>query len=145
MEITFNLSHCFEGVSDSKTEAAVINSLLRCLVNINLAYIRGHAVPPLYRAGVVYGRTREWEPIPTVMERGYADCKSLSAWLCAEYLARGISARCVHRWVARDVQNVELDSKMREFSVRDFHVLVQTERGYEDPSAKLGMNKDADF
>jgi len=48
--------------------------------------------------------------------------------LIAEYTLRGIPAKPVFRWNPRG------DSK-------DFHILVQTYSGFEDPSRHLGMGK----
>ena len=127
MEITFNLPHVFEGASDSQSESYVLRALLDAQTKINLAYLRDHAVKSLYSSGVVYGRTKLWEPIPAVIMRGYGDCKSLAPWLVAQYLSTGLDARCVHRWVRRPD------------GLKDFHVLVQTRNGYEDPSRVLGM------
>jgi hypothetical protein len=64
------------------------------------------------------------------MKRGYGDCKSLTAWRVAEYRKKGIVAGAVFRWANNSSGGL------------DFHILVQTEKGYEDPSKVLGMGRD---
>lgn len=121
--------HVFNGNSSDLDNAYVLKTLLDALVSINLAYVRRFHPKPLYESGVVYGRTTIWEPIPALYARGYGDCKSLSAALVAEYLAKGKPAKPAFRF------------KDRPNGGKDFHVLVLTAEGYEDPSAKLGMHE----
>jgi hypothetical protein len=133
MEITFSLPHVFHP-SASKTEESVALALcLEFLIGINRAYLRDHPTKSLYRSGVVYGRTVEWDSIPAVIQRGYGDCKSLSAWRIAELREEGVECRPVFRWIRR--QNGR----------KDFHILVAVARKsnshgvWEDPSKTLGM------
>jgi hypothetical protein len=63
-------------------------------------------------------------------ERRYGDCKSLTTALCAEYRLHGIWCRPVHRYNPRGDGNT------------DYHILLETESGWEDPSANLGMGVD---
>lgn len=129
MQIVFNLSSVFYPGSNSDEDAYVLRCMLDALIGVNLAYLRYHAAPPLYRAGVVYGRTQEWESIPDVMLRGFGDCKSLSAWRVAELRNKDLKANPVFRWRVRSDGS----------RIKDFHILVQTMTGYEDPSRQLGM------
>jgi len=131
MLISFNLPHVFNGTAPAEENAWSLQALLDCLVTLNRAYLRTHAVPPLYRSGVRYGRTSFWEPIPALYKRGYGDCKSLSAALIAEYQMAGIEAKPVFRWVKRSDGT----------SGTDYHILVQTAKGWEDPSKVLGMGQ----
>lgn len=78
---------------------------------------------------MTYARTQVWEPIPALYKRGYGDCKSLTAALIAQYRLAGKKARPVFRFVPRPDGGT------------DYHILVQTERGFEDPSKVLGMGK----
>lgn len=128
MQVIFRLPHLYHQGSNPDENAIVLRALLECLVGVNLAFLKYHSVPGLYQSGVVYRRTVEWDSIPALYSRGYGDCKSLSAALIAEYRRKGIEATPVFRWVT----NPQGD--------RDFHILVQTLKGYEDPSRKLGMN-----
>ena len=118
----------------------MLRILLDTLIFINLAYLENHAVPSLYDSGVVYGRTTLWEPIPALYARGYGDCKSLSAALIAEYRRKGIDCSPVFRWIRRPNDGYRKGET-------DYHILVQTARGFEDPSKVLGMgrNENAHF
>jgi hypothetical protein len=137
MQITFDLPHVFFPGSHSEDNAYALRALLDCLITLNRAYLRNHAatVKPLYQSGVVYGRTQVWDTIPALYQRGYGDCKSLSAALIAEYREQGKQCSPVFRWVERSN------------GVKDFHILVQCGDTFEDPSKVLGMgaNENAHF
>jgi hypothetical protein len=131
VHITFNIPWAFEGDTSRLVNARALKALLDCQVALNLAYLADHAAPPLYKAGVVYGRTQLWEPIPAVLARGFGDCKSLAPWLVAEYRKKGINADTVFRWIKNNRGGT------------DFHILVVLPDGTnEDPSKVLGMGKD---
>ncbi len=134
MEIIFNFPHVFSPDSDPVENAYVLKASLDYLVRVNLIFLRNHVCPALYRSGVVYGRTIKWEPIPALFapkERGraYGDCKSLSAALIAEYYMQGKESKPVFRFVRNAKGGL------------DFHILVETIHGVEDPSKVLGMGK----
>jgi len=130
MQITFDLPFVFNPFSSKADNARSLRALLEMLIQQNLIFLEGHPrTPALYRAGVVYRRTEVWDCIPALYLRGYGDCKSLSAALIAEYRFHGIAAVPVFRWQER----ANGDGN------RDFHILVQTDRGFEDPSRRLGM------
>jgi hypothetical protein len=133
MLITFDLPHVFDSDSSTRENAEALSALLECLVAIDLAYLGGHVVPPLYRSGVVYGRTETWDPIPAVLTKGFGDCKSLSAWLVASRRRESVPTKPVFRWFSRPD------------GIRDFHILVETDAGFEDPSKVLGMPIGARF
>lgn len=113
---------------------ATLDRLLAALIGMNVDYLRDvgpTCVPLLYETHVRYlpdlvGRER-WATIPHVYTRGIGDCKSLSAWRCAELIVRGENAiACVQEIL------------QGEGSI--FHVLVRREDGsLEDPSWRLGM------
>jgi hypothetical protein len=131
MQITFNLPHVFTSVSTAEANAPVLQALLECLIAINIAFLRANpATPGLYQSGVRYGRTVLWEPIPALYAARLGDCKSLTAARVAEIRVRGGKAKPVFRFMPRVSGN------------RDFHILVQTPIGFEDPSKLLGMGKD---
>lgn len=137
MQITFNLPHVFHPASDRVENAQVLQVLLDTAIQINIVYLqgmkqRGHSVPSLYESGVVYSRTRWWEPIPALYERGYGDCKSLTAAIIAEYRMKKVNCRPVFRWSPNPEST-------------DYHILVQTMTEFEDPSKVLGMGKDEVF
>lgn len=136
MKICFDLGPFFDSQSTDTENAYALRSMLDCLINVNLAYLRfaRHPVRRLYQSGVVYDRTLEWDSIPALYKRGFGDCKSLTAALVAEYLIRGIEARPVFRFSPN--QN----------GGNDFHILVYVPQCngldremFEDPSKKLGM------
>ena len=129
MQISFDLPHVFGPGSNPESNAYALRILLDSLIQLNLVFLQNHTVPALYRSGVVYGRTKIWDTIPALYIRRYGDCKSLSAALIAEYRHKGIECQPSFRW--RPAQN----------GTRDYHILVQTNRGFEDPSKVLGMGQ----
>jgi hypothetical protein len=133
MQIVYNLPHVFSLEASRVENAEVLRCLLECLVQVNLAFLRCHPrVRTLYKSGVVYGRTKEWEPIPALFERGYGDCKSLSAALIAEYVMAGKQAAPVFRFSPGSYRG---DGSIL------YHILVQTPKRVEDPSRVLGMGQ----
>jgi len=131
MQITYSLPHVFHPGASQVENAQVLKILLDTLINFNTAYLKNHTALPLYQSGVIYGRTQIWEPIPALYARGYGDCKSLSAALIAEYRKRGIACKPVFRFI----------ENARQPGSINYHILVQTENGFEDPSKVLGMGK----
>jgi len=131
MDITLSIPFAFDPDSPQEANAFVLRELLESMVRLNLVYLATHAPSGLYRSGVRYGRTTIWDTIPALYERGYGDCKSLTCALIAEYRMVGRLANPVFRFFRRPT-----DSGL------DFHILVQTEKGFEDPSKDLGMGQD---
>lgn len=127
---TFDMPDAFNPMSSEKLNAVVLRILLDSLANLNLDYLKSNAVPGLYQSGVRYGRTVIWDSIPALYARRYGDCKSLTAAMVAEYNHQGIAASPVFRFKKRP------DGRL------DFHILVQTANGFEDPSKVLGMGQD---
>lgn len=130
MQITFNLPHVFNPSSSPLDNAYALRALLDCLINLDLAFLRLHPAPPLYKAGVRYDRTSWWETIPALYARKFGDCKSLSAALIAQYRRSRIPAEPVFRFVTNTDGST------------DYHILVQCPSGFEDPSKVLGMGAD---
>lgn len=127
MQIIYNLPYVFDARGNTRDNAAALHVMLDGLVGLNLAWLRYHAAVPLRRAGVVYGRTLWWEPIPALYDRKFGDCKSLCAADIAQDIARGIDARPVFRFITY------------ENGLSDYHILVMTAQGFKDPSKELGM------
>lgn len=127
MELTFNLKHWFESSSSMLENILALRCSMDYMINLNHSFLLYHRVPGLYQSGVRYARTRIWEPIPALYFRRLGDCKSLSAALIAQYRMRGVRAEPVFRWVSNTDESV------------DYHILVQTYSGFEDPSKVLGM------
>ncbi len=131
MIVTFGLRDVFNADTSMISNQRVLRALLDALIVANEEYLRTHTAPRLYSSRVTYGRTDEWESIPDVLARGKADCKSLSAWLVAERRVRdGKPAEAVFRWMRNPKKN----------GTPDWHILVRTKTGWEDPSKVLGMN-----
>jgi hypothetical protein len=132
MNIVYELDDVFTAGSSPLENAHVLRGLLDCLIQADLAYLRSHSCPKLYSSGVRYGRTHNWMNIPAVQKYGFTDCKSLSAWRAAELIHERAfgqnDPKTVFRWVRRD-----------GIGVPDYHILVMTPKGWECPSAKLGM------
>lgn len=133
MQITYNLPHVFNPAASQAENAQVLRVLLDCQIGINLVFLKNHAAVDLYHSGVVYGRTRIWDCIPALYQRGYGDCKSLSAALIAQYRRKGIECAPVFRWIK--------SSNPNRIGETDYHILVQTAKGFEDPSKVLGMGR----
>ena len=118
--------------SSPRANSFALKALLDKLTDANSDYLANMnpAALPLYSSGVYYARTTEWDSIPVLYWRGYGDCKSLTCALVAEYRRMGKQADPVFRYV-----------KNKKGSY-DFHILVRTARGFEDPSKVLGMGLD---
>lgn len=131
--VTFDLPKCFDSASDPVDNARALQALLHCLGAINLIYLqyRPGQVASLYDSGVIYDRTQVWDSIPALYQRGYGDCKSLTSALIAERVVQGQKANPVFRWMVSP-----------EDGQTNYHILVQTDEGFEDPSKVLGMGRD---
>jgi len=128
MEIVYNFPHVFHPSALAEENARVLRLSLDYLIVVNEIFLfyRPH-VPALYSAGVVYKRDDTWLPISMLYLQKYGDCKSLAAARIAELHRQGIDARPVFRFVRKPD------------GWTDYHILVQTEDGFEDPSRILGM------
>lgn len=132
MRISFDLGGVFHPGAADEDNAYVLQALLEALIQADRVYLRryGKRVPKLYASGVRYGRTQVWDSIPDLLARRYGDCKSLSAMYIAEVRESGKKAVPVFRF-ARNPASGQ----------KDFHILVKTDTGIEDPSRKLGMDQ----
>ena len=129
MDITFSLPANFEGRSTDLEDGRALRVLLDSLIELNLAFLESHVAPTLYRSGVRYGRTKVWDTIPALYQRRYGDCKSLTAALIAQYRMANVKCEPVFRFVRN------------KDGSKDYHILVQSFSGFEDPSKVLGMGK----
>jgi hypothetical protein len=127
--LIFNLDlpHVFNRAATRDENAKALRILLDCLIALNTAYLEDHNAAPLYESGVRYRRTNTWSTLPALYERGYGDCKSLTAALVAERRKMGVPANPVFRWIPNSTGGIS------------YHILVQTPSGFEDPSRALGM------
>ena len=128
MYITFNILHAFTPQSNDVENALALRALLDCMIEMNKGYLRLHPeTPGLYQSGVKYARTTLWEPIPALYARRMGDCKSLACARVAELQMKRVPCEAVFRFYTHPN------------GVKDFHILVQTPKGWEDPSKKCGM------
>lgn len=134
--VTFDMPHVFHSESIPEDNASALQSLLHCLCGIDTVFCQlrgltsqGGMVPPLYTSGVYYDRTQIWDTTPALYKRGFGDCKSLSAALIGEYACQGIACNPVFRWA------------VTPDGTTNYHILVQTPLGFEDPSKVLGMGQ----
>ena len=127
MKIPFNLPWVYRPGSSDEENAVVLRHLLECLVAIDTEYLSRHHTPLLRESGVRYGRTYEWDSVPSVLKKGVADCKSLTAWDVAERRMRGEKARAIFKVYPS------------RFGAPDFHIWTETPNGEIDTSAELGM------
>jgi hypothetical protein len=123
----------------------LVLSLLRALVQINLAYLAQKRAPALYKSGVVYrfqcppnvanggGQCPPdaWQDIPRTLEIGMGSCNDLSAWRVAELVKSG-EDRLAGPFVR---------SKEAPGFGTIYHVVVKRNGGqfFEDPARILGM------
>ena len=130
MLFQIDLPHVYKPGASDEDNAMCLRALLEMLVMANMVYLRRYPrTARLYRSGVRYAQCPIWMAIPALYARGYGDCKSLTAAYVAEERIAGREAKPVFRpqYNPRKGQN-------------DFHILVQTPRGFMDPSRDLGMD-----
>jgi len=127
---SFNFPHVFTPTSSRADNAMVIRACLDFLIHVNEDFLsRRPPMRGLFDSGVHYERTTIWDSIPALYKRGYGDCKSLSAALIAQYRHVNRPALPSFRYTPRPGAGTQAD----------YHILVQTEEGFEDPSKILGM------
>lgn len=135
-----------DGWTREQSERA-LDLLLELLTQLDLIYLTAHPeTPRLYDSGVRYyhdgrgsaaGLVDEYLTVDEALSEGVADCKSLAAWLAAEYRVSGRDpgARCTKKFVEVDDPDVG--------RLLLYHVLTLRSDGtIEDPSRVLGMNQD---
>jgi hypothetical protein len=133
-ECTFLLPRVFSVGSDLTENARAAEALLNCLCAIDLAYLqfRGGRVTPLYAHPLRYDRTVVWDTTPALFARNYGDCKSLVGSRYAEYRYAGQEARPMFRFMP---PNMSHDGEFQ------YHIVLLTARGHEDPSKIKGMGE----
>jgi hypothetical protein len=129
VRICFDLGGVFYGGASDEDNALALQALLEALIAVDRVYLRRFSkTRKLYDSGVHYARTQVWDSIPDLLQRRYGDCKSLSAMRIAELRESGQKAQPVFRFATNP-----------QTGHKDFHILVQLLKGWEDPSRKLGM------
>jgi hypothetical protein len=137
MRICTDLGFVFHPSASDTDNALVLRIWLEALIASDRVFLaRNPDTVPLYKSGVVYGRTKVWDSTPDLYARRYGDCKSLSATLIAQLRQRGQQAKPVFRFMVNS-----------QTGQKDFHILVQRPKsvycptGWEDPSRKMGMEE----
>jgi hypothetical protein len=126
----------------------LVAAFIEVQIEINRRYLRANPRTKLiYNSGVRYKQDpisctvlnpqygkreracEEFVDIPTMLERGFADCKSLTAWRIAELRESGDNAQIAIERISIPAQDVIL-----------YHITLQHANGNdEDPSVRLGM------
>lgn len=127
--VSFNFS-VFSPGSKQVDDSVCLKALLYGLAEANGIYMQCGCFPELYSSGVFYKRTKVWDSIIGLINRGYGDCKTLTAVRLAEMWRTGYHAVPNFRW------------ERRENGGKNYHILIDSELGYEDPSKILGMGMD---
>lgn len=132
MRLPFDIGYVFHPSASDEDNAEVLRLALEFLIGCNMLYLYRFRkrVPYLYDSGVIYDRTTVWDSIPDLYVRQKGDCKSLTGTRIAELRCAGKKAVPVFRFAQNPVTGR-----------REFHILVQTDGGFEDPSKVLGMEE----
>ena len=116
---------------------AYLGPCLEALVASNLAYMRVHRVPPLYRSGCVYQREvpgqEDWRNYGALLRHGGGDCEDLACIRTGELRLQGVPARPIVRGKWKEYPD---EPEKNHWS---YHVLVGVGDEREDPSKILGM------
>lgn len=126
--VAFRIDNAFARHSSDLQNAAALRTLMNCLVELNIIWLRFHpSTLPLYQTPVYYRRTTLWDTIPCLYARGWGDCKSLAACRVAENHRNKLWCRSVFRFLPGKSSIM-------------FHILLMYADGtWEDPSKALGM------
>jgi len=107
-----------------------LNVLVRALTALNVQYLREHPSTPLLKASGVRYATQpigceRFLTIPTILQRGNADCDQLAPWRAAEL---------------REHFGIKALPEVKQMGEKLWHVYVRLPDGrVEDISAHLGM------
>ena len=121
----------------SAEDRETLQTLLDCTFLLDCLYLRKHPDTPwLMESGVAYrreprevsgiaeGTEERFLAVDETMAQGWGDCDDLAPWRAAEIVVRyGGKAR----------------PEIVPIGPGQWHVVVWTDRGYEDPCAELGM------
>lgn len=125
--VVFRIDDAFARQSSDLKNATALRTLMNCLIELNVIWLRFHPTVPLYHSGVYYRRTTLWDTIPCLYARGWGDCKSLAACRVAENYRDRRWCRSVFRFLPGKSSIM-------------FHILLMYADGsWEDPSKALGM------
>jgi Transglutaminase-like superfamily len=140
--VKFHTSTSFE-LGNEPVAHRVLDTLLECLVQVNMALMSSRPFPDLYSTRVRYRQEplgeENWRDAAIILQSGYGDCEDLAAFRVAELRVKHrIPARCVFRW-----KTFTLTNQSGKHRVKLYHILVGLQQGktmlLEDPSKRLGM------
>ncbi len=144
--VNFQTSTSFE-LGNEAVAHKVLDTLLECLVQVNVALMSSRTFPDLYSTRVRYKQEplgeENWRDAAIVLQSGYGDCEDLAAFRVAELRVKHrIPARCVFRW-----KTFTMTNETGRHRVKLYHILVGLQHGktllIEDPSKRLGMPSSA--
>jgi len=129
--IVFGIDEAFHLHSSKTQNSIALRALLDCLIDLNGIILDAcPTLPRLYRSGVFYRlmpSKAAWDTIPTMVQRGFSDCKSLVAARIAELRRDGHTAIPVFRNITDGWGTM-------------YHILILHSNGqWECPSRLLGM------
>lgn len=108
--------------------AGCLAAFVEALTRLDIAYLELHPeTPRLYLSNVRYAEVPRWQDVPSLLQSGRGDCKSIVAWRLAEMRGSdpNASIHVVHRIIGQEDH---------------LHVLIRrSDDRLEDPSVKLGM------
>jgi hypothetical protein len=130
--------------------AAIIGAILVTHAQQNRLLMRRGGIPPLYSSGVRYqvepwaGTMQSLRTCREALREGWAECKSLSAWLLAQYREQAPDEFTASQydidvtWTDKPADPLGIGLVPHHGIVRIFHARVLHPSGkIEDPSRKL--------
>ena len=130
--------------------AAQVGYYLIGLVQSNRLIMRRELIPPLYSSGVRYqvepwaAQMQSLSNCREALARGWVECKSAAAWLCAAYREKCSDELSASQydiditWKETPTDPLGVDLVPRQGIVRVYHARVLHPSGrIEDPSARL--------
>lgn len=130
MRIPLYCGAVFHPGSPDEDDARALQCLMECLIEINLIYLKRYRTPQIEQSGLKYVRTEEWDSIPDLLNKGFGDCKSLTAFDVAQIRNSGNNAKPVFRMAVNPTN-----------ARKEFHILTQTGSGFRDMSKFFGMHQ----
>jgi hypothetical protein len=138
--VAFTIDSAFQPHSSDRENAAALETLMTCLIELNVVWLMFHPhTPPLYHTPVYYKRTLLWDTIPCLYARGWGDCKSLAAARVAENYRDRLWCRSVFRFLP-GTNNTMFHILVMYSGIGAYYGIGASESGlWEDPSKALGM------
>lgn len=131
--VVFGIDSAFHPHASKDDNAITLRALLNCLIDLDvICFDSDPTLPFLYQSGIFYRlmpSKAAWDTVPTMVQRGFTDCKSLVAARIAELRRNGQVAMPVFRNITDGWGTM-------------FHILILHGNGeWECPSRILGMGR----